>query len=169
MKNFEPEMRIRPAIESDIRQIQDVAQRSWRAVYDDILGEERIKSRMGSWYSDDAIRERIESGDPYFVATVQGNVIGYSVAEISEEQGEIVGIYVDPDYWRREVGSSLLEKTQNELARSGVDKVRLRVFDENEIAISFYEKHSFRHVDTVDVDLEGGGTAEMRVYERDLD
>lgn len=161
-------MRIRPAVESDIRQIQDVAERSWRAAYDDILGEERIKQRIDSWYSDDAIRGKIESGDTYLVATVQGKVIGYSIAEGSEGQGEIVGLYVDPDYWRREVGSSLLKRTQDELTRSGVDKIEVRVFAENEIAISFYEKHGFRHVETVDVDLEGGETAEMRVYKRDL-
>ncbi len=88
---------------------------------------------LGGWF--------IERG-PVFVDEDDGRVLGFS----GVKDGELTHLYVDPAAQNRGVGSRLMEHAK---AESG-DSLYLWVFQKNEGARRFYERHGFRLVELTD-------------------
>jgi ribosomal protein S18 acetylase RimI-like enzyme len=57
--------------------------------------------------------------------------------------GEIWGIYVSPDYWRRGIGSRLAEEAAKILQSRGYEDAVLWVLEGNQQARRFYEAMGF--------------------------
>jgi putative acetyltransferase len=76
-------------------------------------------------------------GEIFEVAVCEGRVIGFC----GYKDGEVCGLYVDPDFGRRGVASSLLAHALQALQRQG----HRRVFVDSSItAVPFYRRHGFR-------------------------
>jgi ribosomal protein S18 acetylase RimI-like enzyme len=88
---------------------------------------------LGSWF--------IERG-AIFVAEEDGVVVGFS----GIKDGELTHLYVDPAAQNRGLGSALLEHAKAESA----DGLFLWVFQKNEGARRFYERHGFRLAELTD-------------------
>ena len=88
---------------------------------------------LGGWF--------IERG-PIFVAEDDGRVLGFS----GVKDGELTHLYVDPEAQNRGVGSRLMEHAKAE-SRGGL---YLWVFQKNEGARRFYERHGFRLAELTD-------------------
>ena len=64
------------------------------------------------------------SGPRWIIATKDGSVIGFvsfgaSRDEDTPDQGEVYGLYVDPDYWHQGVGRALMDSAQRDLLQMG--------------------------------------------------
>jgi ribosomal protein S18 acetylase RimI-like enzyme len=107
----------------------------------------------------DAEREVLELitknvGDPKFlllVARLDNRPAGVLRAEILSRRfyspkvvGQIDEIYVMPEFRRKEVGSMLLSKADEELRRRGAEMIVVEFPTQNYIASSFYGKEGFR-------------------------
>jgi len=57
--------------------------------------------------------------------------------------GELVSLYVHPDYWGQGYGSALMEEVLNRMKTAGYPGCFLYVLRENNRARRFYEKHGF--------------------------
>ena len=57
--------------------------------------------------------------------------------------GELVSLYVHPDYWGQGYGSALMEEVLNRMKTAGYPGCCLYVLRENNRARRFYEKHGF--------------------------
>jgi len=57
--------------------------------------------------------------------------------------GEIWGIYVAPEYWRKGAGRALAQHAQGVLAHRGLEEATLWVLEENDGARKFYEHLGF--------------------------
>ncbi len=90
---------------------------------------------LGGWF--------IECG-PIFVDEEDGRVLGFS----GVKDGELTHLYVDPAKQSRGVGSRLLEHAKAE----SPDGLYLWVFQKNDGARRFYERHGFRLVELTDGD-----------------
>jgi len=88
---------------------------------------------LGGWF--------IERG-PIFVDEDDGRVLGFS----GVKDGELTHLYVDPAAQNRGVGSRLMEHAKAE----SPDGLYLWVFQKNEGARRFYERHGFQLVELTD-------------------
>lgn len=82
--------------------------------------------------------------DHFFVATIDGEIIGYAVASVSGEQGHVVSVAVDPRHRRRQIGTALLSAVTERLVKEGVKQIHLEVRKGNAGAISFYKQMGYQ-------------------------
>jgi ribosomal protein S18 acetylase RimI-like enzyme len=167
-------MDIRPATSEDVEAIEQVAARSWRNDYADILTRETADAAANDWYE----AERILAELGYertlvLVAERGGSVLGFAHATWEEggagmegpegPAGHILRIYVDPDRRREGVGRALLERTCETLAEEGVDRVNAMVLAANEPGRTFYERFGFEYAEEGETVI-GGETYPERRY-----
>jgi len=95
-------------------------------------------------YSKHILGELRENPDLSFVATDNGNVVGYVLAETHNGDAVLEDIAVAKEYQGKNVGKSLLEKELKALKRKGVKIVLAEVHYKCASAIPFYYKHNFR-------------------------
>jgi [ribosomal protein S18]-alanine N-acetyltransferase len=81
-----------------------------------------------------------------FVAQDSGRIVGYVIARISGQEGEILDLAVLPERRRRGVGQALLSAVWNALQRDGVKELYLEVRESNVAAIELYRRQGFRPV-----------------------
>jgi ribosomal-protein-alanine acetyltransferase len=81
-----------------------------------------------------------------FVAESGGSSVGYVMARISGEEGEILNLAVLPKYRRQGIARCLLEEALIAAAAAGVREAYLEVRQSNAEAIALYQAHGFRPV-----------------------
>lgn len=81
-----------------------------------------------------------------FVAEDRDQIVGYVMARISGEEGEILDLAVRPELRRRGIGRKLLLSVWNALGSEGVRELYLEVRESNRAAIELYRGHGFRPV-----------------------
>jgi [ribosomal protein S18]-alanine N-acetyltransferase len=81
-----------------------------------------------------------------FVAEDENQIVGYVMARISGEEGEILDLAVRSDLRRRGIGRQLLLSVWNALGSEGVRELYLEVRESNRAAIELYRGHGFRPV-----------------------
>ena len=73
-------------------------------------------------------------------------LVGYVVALVMGDEGEIADLAVDPSVRRGGVGRLLLARVEEEMARCGVRLVYLEVRESNRAAIGLYHGQGFEEV-----------------------
>ena len=73
---------------------------------------------------------------------------------------------VHPSFLKKGVGHALMDYSLELAQRSGINSVRLDVYEKNLPAISLYEKCGFEYVDTVDLGLGKYGLNWFKLYEK---
>lgn len=63
--------------------------------------------------------EQIERGQVLVAASGEG-IVGFAVVIVEHERAELDGLFVDPRYWRKGVGTALAEAATHEARRSGL-------------------------------------------------
>ncbi len=77
--------------------------------------------------------------------------------------GEIVSLYLLPDYAERGLGALLLDQTLSAMKDQGFEHIYLWVLEENYRARRFYEKHGFVNSgDVMSLEIGGKALTELR-------
>jgi ribosomal-protein-alanine N-acetyltransferase len=98
-------------------------------------------------WSPAAIRETIQYETARtFVAQDSVGIVGFVIARISGEEGEILDLAVLPGKRRRGIGSKLLAAVWKSVQEEGVRELFLEVRESNAAAIGLYQSHGFRAV-----------------------
>ncbi len=168
-------MPIREATPDDAPGVHRVAEASWHAAHDHLIGEEAVDELLDQWYDPEDLPKSIERPEaPMFVATVEprstrsrtesddDRVVGFAQGGPSEDgpADAVVGrIYVHPDHWGEGYGSRLLDRLFDAFRAEGYDSVWLAVMADNEVGRSFYDRHGFevhaeRTVEHVGVEVD---------------
>lgn len=153
-------MRIRRATLKDAPTLAEVHVTSWRKAYQDIVPSSHLE-----WFTvekrEAVFRENLEQDrKETYVAESDGLVAGFVTMgacrdeDIGESVGEIGGIYLAPQWWRKGIGSTLVAFAEKELAARGYREVTLWVLERNSAARRFYEAMGFR---------PDGGTKEVQL------
>ena len=88
-----------------------------------------------------AIRKKLEVGrDLFFVAVVEGAVVGTVMGGYDGHRGWVYAVAVRPGHRRRGIGAALLRRLEAALSERGCLKVNLQVRASNAGVIAFYEK-----------------------------
>ena len=164
---------IRSATTQDVSTVRRLARESWHAAYDDLLGAETVATTVDEWYDRDALEASIADArgreDATFLVAEDdhGRLVGFvHVVPWPDDPlvASLLRIYVRPDSWGAGAGTALLESAEAEVG-SAFDRLRLVVFAENDVGVSFYESRGFERVETRESEFEG---LEESVYERPL-
>jgi ribosomal-protein-alanine N-acetyltransferase len=81
-----------------------------------------------------------------FVAELEGKAVGYVMARISGEEGEILNLAVLPKSRRKGIARCLLDEALGSIVAAGVTEAYLEVRQSNAEAIALYQAHGFRPV-----------------------
>ena len=130
---------------SDAQAIASIHVRAWQSAYRGIvpaafLDNLSIAEREGLW------RQRLEHGDRAvtFIAEEHDQVLGWITvgpsrdADAQPETGELYGLYIGPEHWRKAVGRRLYREGARHLRTAGCAEMTLWVLSGNVGARAFY-------------------------------
>jgi ribosomal-protein-alanine N-acetyltransferase len=101
-------------------------------------------------YTEEFLNDLIKSRqEQFFVATNDGEIIGYAVGSASGKEGHIVSVAVDPRHRRKQVGTALLCALRAKLTAEGIKEIQLEVRKGNVGAIAFYERMGYRIISEI--------------------
>ena len=86
----------------------------------------------------DLPRAQIERGE-VLVAEVEGMVAGFAAVLIEDDHAELDGLFVEPEHWRRGIGSALIDAAVHEARRKGLSLMVVAGASAKE----FYERCGF--------------------------
>ncbi len=78
--------------------------------------------------------------DLFFVALLDGVLVGTVMAGYDGHRGWIYSLCVNPEVRRRGIGTALMKHVERELRERGCPKVNLQVLASNAATVSFYQK-----------------------------
>lgn len=134
--------KIRP--EDDRNALSRIYEESWRFAYMGIIPRDYLDGIPKGQWAASADKPNIRT----LIATENGEMIGTSSFcssrfEDMEGLGEIVSIYLLPDFMGKGYGKRLFEEVQRELEKMGFADIFLWVLEENTKAREFYERQGF--------------------------
>lgn len=162
---------IRPAESTDATAIHDVARESWHAAYDDLLGRETVDAVIDDWYAIDRLQNAIDVSTHHLFVAGDGEVVGFVHADPWEGEpsvAHLVRLYVHPAFWGEGTGSTLLERADAAVTAEGYDRLRLEVFAENDVGVSFYGSRGFDRLEETEEEFLGE-TYDVAIYERSIE
>ena len=137
--------------------ISRIYEECWKYAYKDIMPEEYLNLiEEGKWSSVLDL-----PGWQTLVCVEDGKYVGTSSfceSRFSDYKnyGEIISIYLLPQYIGKGYGKKLFSRVMDELYKQGYDKIFLWVFKDNIIAKKFYKKYGFLETDNFIEENFGG-------------
>jgi GNAT superfamily N-acetyltransferase len=137
-------MLIRVARPGDELEVARVHVRSWQSAYAGLLPKDLLAgldpARRAAGYTFGVDRAGVPAT---VVAEEEGRVLGFATTGAAWDAdargaGELFGLYVDPDHWRRGCGTLLMSEARARLAGLGFADVVLWVLEGNKRAAAFY-------------------------------
>ncbi|TGE38154.1 GNAT family N-acetyltransferase [Desulfosporosinus fructosivorans] len=142
-------MEIRKATIDDVKDISRIYALSWKFAYKGIipqayldeLKEDHWESVFVDWIKDNVLTAEIvfENGKPIGCVAY-----GKSRDKSLPDCGEIVSLYLLPEYFGKGYGNKLLDSALSDLKESGYESIYLWVLKDNPRARRFYEKNGIR-------------------------
>ena len=142
---------IRDGRVDDADDVASIHVRSWRAAYRGLIDQEvldglSIPDRAVSWRG--FIATPLPTGLGILVAVRDGTILGWASFGSGRDDdgaadGEVYGIYADPDAWSTGVGRALLEAVEQRIADAGHTRAYLWVLDGNDRADAFYARQGW--------------------------
>jgi len=135
----------------------------WRRVFHD----------DSPWRAPDAVfaRRRSRQGELFLVATLDGAVVGTTLAGYDGHRGWLYRVAVAPEHERRGLGRALVLEAERRLRQLGCLKVNLQIEGENRDVVGFYERLGWIVEDRVsmgkplaEVPVRARGETEVGVY-----
>lgn len=157
-------MEIRKLLECDAPNVSEIYALSWKAAYKGIIPQK---------YLDELSLERwipflkVSPSSSHILLNGDHYIGTSAVSKAREEQmngwGEIISLYVLPQYFGEGYGKQLFLHAIKDLKEQGYDKIYLWVLEENSRARAFYERHGFSPTkDTITIEIGGKVLTEMR-------
>lgn len=142
-------MEIRKATPDDVKDISRIHALSWKSAYKEIvpkayldeLKEDFWVSAFAAWIKDNVLTAQLIVAEGISVGCV---AYGKSRDKCLPNWGEIVSIYLLPEYFGKGYGNKLLEIALLDLKQSGYQNIYLWVLKENQRARHFYEKNKLQ-------------------------
>ena len=159
---------VREAKLEDAAGIARVRAESWRAAYRGIVPGEFLEAIDVAEWAERQRRnmENEPAGLVAFVATIQGEVVGWAACGRNREKdtpyaGELFTVYLLPDHWRAGIGRLLMKAVAQSFIERGMDSMILWVLAENWPARRFYEGLGGQYVSERGIEIGGACLREL--------
>ena len=154
--------------EDDRKAVSRIYEESWRYAYRGIIPQDYLDAiPEGKW-----IRTLDIPGWDNLICEENGQFIGTGTISRSRwdwypDAGEVISIYLLPEYIGKGYGRKLMTALTDELEKRGYQEIFLWVLEENSRARAFYEKQGFvRTEDTMEGVIGGKTLREIRYTRR---
>ncbi len=94
-------------------------------------------------WSKSGITETLKRNGHYFVAEIDGKIVGHGGFTAVLDEGDITNIAVRPEFWRKGLASKILEAMITFAGKQNLKFLTLEVRSQNTPAIRLYEKFGF--------------------------
>ncbi|SET61267.1 Ribosomal protein S18 acetylase RimI [Natronincola peptidivorans] len=139
-------MKIRKATIEDVNDISRIHALSWKFAYRGIipqafldeLKEDYWEAAFVAWIKDNVLTTQILVEKGKAIGCV---AYGKSRDKSLPDWGEIVSLYLLPEYFGKDYGNKLLHSALADLKESGYESIFLWVLKDNQRARGFYEKN----------------------------
>jgi GNAT superfamily N-acetyltransferase len=159
-------LEVREGRVEDADAVASIHVRSWQVAYRGLIAQEILDSlsipeRAANWRR--FIAKPLPTSLGILVAGRDGAVLGWaslgSGRDIDgRDDGEVYGIYADPDAWSTGVGHALLAAAENRLTDAGHTRAYLWVLDGNDRADAFYARQGWELDGATKIDERPGFT-----------
>lgn len=141
----------------DLNEISSIYERSWKYAYQGIIPQTYLDSIPEGCWAGGITNDGMHT----LVMSYNGQLIGTASFCQSRRTelcgfGEIVSIYLLPEYIGKGYGKHLLNRCIEELCKLGYRELILWVLEENQRARIFYERNGFFCTDICRLDTIGG-------------
>ena len=136
---------IREALITDSNQIADIIVKAWQNAYEGIIDPEYPKSMSVNKFIDIFSNNITLKTETVFVYEKDKKVIGFISGIIvkKEYDSEVIGLYIDPEFQGKGIGSKLLKKIKKYFSSNNCSSMIIWTL-EGAKNNSFYEKHGGR-------------------------
>ncbi|HTX95938.1 MAG TPA: GNAT family N-acetyltransferase [Mycobacterium sp.] len=137
-------VRVATADAVDIKQLADVAARTFPLACPPSMAAENIASFVDTNLSADRFAEYLaDPGRAIFIAAQDGRIIGYAMLVRDHDKAELSKIYLLPDYHGTGTASALMDRALATAQAWALRSVWLGVNQKNQRAQRFYTKSGF--------------------------
>jgi Acetyltransferases len=148
----------------DFNALGEIYAQSWKTAYRGIVPQDYLDDLSGSRWA------KVLSGSTFdaYVIREDGQYIGTSSIGAAREEkmvgwGEIISIYLLPEYFGKGYAEPLFKCAVNALCEKGYTNIYLWVLKENIRAQRFYEKHGFHNSgEAALIEIAGAELTEIR-------
>jgi len=153
-------MKLTAATEKDIPLIQDLARRSWKNAYAEILSDEQMEYMLSEMYSEAEIGSHLQNSDYHYYLIQDENsnsyegFIGYQ-HHYEEGTTKLHRIYLVPESKGKGFGKKALQFLNSKAFENGDRRIILNVNKHN-AARNFYESQGYKVYDEGIFDIGGG-------------
>ena len=158
-------MEIRYIIPTDDRmEISKLYEESWKCTYKGIIPQDYLDSISNGHWSSTLDNPNWKT----LICIDNGRIVGTSSFcksrfEQFRDWGEVISIYLLPNYIGKGYGKALMKSTISELKKQGYENIFLWVLEENSRARHFYEQFGFSPTeDFLDDNIGGKELREVR-------
>ncbi|SFC55454.1 ribosomal-protein-alanine N-acetyltransferase [Alkalibacterium subtropicum] len=100
--------------------------------------------RYGSPWTYEQYKDTLDRDDlVFFVAEVEGQLVGYIGGKLLLDEAEIYTIVVSKRFQKKKIARALVERFKEECLVKGIEAIFLEVRKSNKKAQSFYRKNAF--------------------------
>ncbi|MEI9938121.1 MAG: GNAT family N-acetyltransferase [Pseudomonadota bacterium] len=141
---------IRLAVLSDVDDIARLHVKTWQSAYRGHMPDAYLDGLDSSKRATMWSKAVAEPATVVLVATVAEILVGFCSllpsrdADTSPSVGEVTAIYVDPNFWRSGLGTSLIQAAFDSARQRSLSEVTLWVLTANISARAFYEARGFK-------------------------
>ena len=145
---------IREMKREDMKQVQDVAQKSWHSTYEGIIPRKIQENFLKVAYSDEMMEKRLNES-LIFVAVMNNKVVGFSnfTTVNNAGQAELSAIYLYPNHQGKGIGTALLQQGIETL--KNVKTIYIDVEKENNSGTIFYKAKGCKVIKEYEENFDG--------------
>ncbi|WP_294435427.1 GNAT family N-acetyltransferase [uncultured Victivallis sp.] len=150
---------IRPAADSELPLIKELARRIWPETYGKILTPAQIDYMIEMMYALPVLQRERGEGISFDLICDGDRPVGFlSYGPYRKEPltMKLHKLYLDFSYHGRGIGSNALQYAIDVARKQGYRFLRLNVNKENENALRAYRRNGFQQVEAVKIDIGGG-------------
>jgi len=141
----------------DFQEIHDLALKAWIFTYTHINKKE-LKKLIDEYYSKDKLEKYLGNiklkRQSFILAIENKKIIGFCNIEIKKNQGELLGLYIEPELIGKGFGKALLVKGEEFLKVNKIRKYFTFVNKYNKLGFNFYLRNNFTRLPEKDKDDE---------------
>ena len=80
------------------------------------------------------------------LATIDGDIAGFAIMRFGDTDAHLHLLAVSPERRRAGIGSALIRWLETSCRTAGIQRIRVELREENDVARTFYERMSFRRM-----------------------
>ncbi len=160
---------LRNAKREDIASLVDLAARSFRDAFASENAKQDIDAYIGSAFTLEKFQEEFDTPNNIFLVACSGasdNPVGYAKLRLSSRNSSVASescmelerLYADSAVIGRGIGAALMRECIERATSLDCEVIWLGVWEKNDRAIRFYERHGFttvgKHTFTLGTDIQ---------------